>query len=65
MLYTESVDCEKMLQSYIPENLSEWVDRHGNGKITSGAKQPESRCYQLVVFTSCTLTLKRYKSFVE
>lgn len=41
MLYTELVDLEKTQQRYIPENLSEWVDRHGNGKITSEAKQPE------------------------
>lgn len=61
--YTQLVDCEKMQQSYIPE--SEWVDWHGNGEIMSEAKQPESRCYQLVVFTRSTLTLKRCKSFVE
>lgn len=63
--YTQLVDCEKMQQSYIPENISEWVDQHGNGEIMSKAKQPESRCYQLVVFTRSTLTLKRCKSFVE
>lgn len=58
MLYTELMNSEKTQQSYIPENLGEWVDRHGNGKITSEAKQPEYRCYQLVLFTSCTLTQK-------
>lgn len=27
------------VQSYIPENLSEWADRYENGKITSQAKK--------------------------
>lgn len=31
------IDCEKMQLSYIPQNLSEWADRHENTKITSKA----------------------------
>lgn len=36
-MYTELLDCEKMQLRYIPANLSEWADRHGNTKIMSKA----------------------------
>lgn len=65
MLYTELLDCEKMQQSYIPENLSEWADRHGNTKITSKANSQSLDVISWLFSHHAPCLQKRCKSFAE